>query len=327
MGNLIHSMRSGGKAVWTRLRSLRVAPGARKIGPLLATCCVIILFSSVILASSGARPSAQKPLAASVHAQAPASATSTPTAIPPTATPVQYQPPTVVPTKNATPPPPPPKVNTPPPGPSSDGGVPNIGGKLILVNLSQQWLWAYQDRTLLYDTPVTTGMPGLETPTGVFSVRWKETNVTFISPWPQGSPYYYSPEHIDYALYFLDYGYYIHDASWRHQFGPGTNYPHTDADGTQETGSHGCVNVPYAAGAWLYSWAGAGVTIDIYGTSPAAPPPPPAPAPTATPVPPTPTATSVPPTPTPTQTPPPTPTPTLTPSPSPTPDPNSTPTP
>lgn len=111
---------------------------------------------------------------------------------PSTATSVPYLPPTVVPATptatatatpthppNTSPPPPPP---SPPPGPNPVGGVPNIGGQLILVSLSQQWLWAYQDHRLYYRTPVTTGMPQLATPDGMFYIHYKETNVTFISP-------------------------------------------------------------------------------------------------------------------------------------------------
>lgn len=223
-----------------------------------------------------------------------------------TATNVPYLPPTVVPTPptvivtatatHAPSSPPPPPLPPPPPGPNPVGGAPNIGGQFILVSLSQQWLWAYQDHRMVYRTPVTTGMPQLATPDGMFSVRWKETNVTFYSPWPPGSPYYYPPEHINYAMYFADTGYYIHDAPWRPVFGPGTNYPHVDPDGTERTGSHGCVEVPTPAGKWLYNWAPDGTTVDIYGTAPTGPaatPTPTAPhAPTPTPTaPPAPTVT------------------------------------
>ena len=177
--------------------------------------------------------------------------------------------------------------------------MPRVGGQLILVSLAQQWLWAYQNGTLLFDTPVTTGMPQLPTPDGTYQVQWKETNVTFYSPWPPGSPYYYSPEHINYAMYFAYNGYFIHDAPWRPKFGPGTNYPHTDSDGQVRTGSHGCVEVPTPAGAWLYNWAPDGTTIVIYGTAPV---PTSTPTPQATTSPATPTPTSNPPTATPTPT-------------------------
>ena len=147
--------------------------------------------------------------------------------------------------------------------PQPSAGVPQYGGQVILVSLSQQWLWAYQDQQLVLASPVTTGMPQLPTPRGSYAVQRKETNVTFYSLWPPGSPFYYSPEHINYAMYFRDIGYYIHDAPWRHAFGPGTQYPHTDPDGTHETGSHGCVNMPTPAAAALYHWAGIGARVII----------------------------------------------------------------
>ncbi len=149
--------------------------------------------------------------------------------------------------------------------PNPDVGVPNIGGQVILVSISQQWLWAYDNRSLVIASPVTTGMPQLPTPQGIFHLMAKESNVMFYSPWPVGSPYYYTPEHINYAMLFRDGGFYIHDAPWRRAFGPGTNVPHTDPDGTYETGSHGCVNMPTPAAAALYYWIGYGVTIDIVG--------------------------------------------------------------
>jgi hypothetical protein len=147
--------------------------------------------------------------------------------------------------------------------PQPSAGVPKYDGQVILVSLSQQWLWAYQDQRLVLASPVTTGMPQLPTPRGSYAVQRKESNVTFYSLWPPGSPFYYSPEHINYAMYFRDIGYYIHDAPWRHAFGPGTQYPHTDPDGTHETGSHGCVNMPTPAAKALYAWVGLGARVII----------------------------------------------------------------
>lgn len=133
--------------------------------------------------------------------------------------------------------------------PQAPSGV----GQEILVSLSKQQLWAYQNGKQVYTTLVTTGMPALATPTGVFSIYYKVADTTFISPWPPGSPYYYSPEHVNYAMEFLTGGYFIHDAPWRSVFGPGT----------EAQGSHGCVEVPTPAGAWLYNWAGYGATVRI----------------------------------------------------------------
>jgi lipoprotein-anchoring transpeptidase ErfK/SrfK len=147
--------------------------------------------------------------------------------------------------------------------PTPHAGVPHAGGKVILVSLSQQWLWAYVDGKLAFANPVTTGQRWLPTPRGTFSVSEKVRDTTFYSPWGPGSPYYYAPEHVNYALYFRDKGYYLHDAPWRHAFGPGTNAPHTSPDGAREDGSHGCVNMTTAAARWLYDWAGIGTTVIV----------------------------------------------------------------
>lgn len=141
--------------------------------------------------------------------------------------------------------------------------VPPHSGQVILVSLSKQWLWAYQDGRQVFATPITTGRAALETPIGTFHVLDKVSDVLFTSPWPEGSPYYYPPARVAYALYFREGGYYIHDAPWRHAFGPGTNGPHVSPDGKLEDGSHGCVNVATSAGKWLYAWAHVGATIQI----------------------------------------------------------------
>ena len=140
---------------------------------------------------------------------------------------------------------------------------PQVSGQLVVVSIARQWLWAYQDGHLILSTAVTTGMPQLPTPTGTFHILMKESNVMFYSPWPYGSPYYYSPEYVQYAMLFLSGGFYLHSAGWRDTFGPGTNVPHTNPDGTQETGSHGCVNMPVSAAGVLYNWIGVGATVQI----------------------------------------------------------------
>lgn len=149
------------------------------------------------------------------------------------------------------------------PMPAPRAKPPALAGQLIFVSLSQQWLWAYQDGRLVYATPVTTGRPELPTPQGTYHITTKIADTTFYSPWGPWSPYYYAPEHIAHALLFRAGGYYIHEAAWRHAFGPGSNLPHTDPDGTHEDGSHGCVNVPPLASAWLYDWVRIGAAVVI----------------------------------------------------------------
>ncbi|HEU0002703.1 MAG TPA: L,D-transpeptidase family protein [Ktedonobacteraceae bacterium] len=141
--------------------------------------------------------------------------------------------------------------------------APSPAGKAILVSLSQQWLYAYEDGKLVFDHAVETGRPELPTPAGTFSVIEKMRNVMFTSPWEEGSPFYYEPTHVNHALLFKEGGFFLHDAPWHEQFGPGSNEPHQLPDGRWETGSHGCVGMPLADAERLYAWASVGTPIMI----------------------------------------------------------------
>jgi lipoprotein-anchoring transpeptidase ErfK/SrfK len=136
-------------------------------------------------------------------------------------------------------------------------------GKVILVSLSKQWLYAYADGILVFDNAVETGRPELPTPTGRFSVLMKARGLTFTSPWPVGSPYYYEPTYINYALLFKEGGFFLHDAWWHVKFGPGSNVPHQLPDGSWETGSHGCVGMPIPDAKRLYDWTPVGTPVVI----------------------------------------------------------------
>ncbi|HZU11624.1 MAG TPA: L,D-transpeptidase family protein [Chloroflexota bacterium] len=143
------------------------------------------------------------------------------------------------------------------------GGVhlyPN-GGKLIVVVLSQQTLYAYQGNRLVLQTYVTTGNRFLPTPVGNYQVLARYSPYEFISPWPQGSPYWYAPSWVHYALLFRVGGYFLHDAPWRSVFGPGSNSG--TAPGTNYGGTHGCVNIPPGAMTFLWNWTPIGTPVDV----------------------------------------------------------------
>lgn len=136
-------------------------------------------------------------------------------------------------------------------------------GKAIVVNLSGQWLHAYENGKQVYDTAVTTGRPELPTPVGTFSVFSKQSPLTFRSPWPEGSPHWYPPTPASYGLEWAAGGFFLHDAPWRSVFGPGTNTMHGDPQFGPNTGSHGCISMTTGAAAWLYNWAPIGTTVQI----------------------------------------------------------------
>ncbi|GCE23956.1 L,D-transpeptidase family protein [Dictyobacter kobayashii] len=146
--------------------------------------------------------------------------------------------------------------------PANTASVPATG-KAIIINITNQWLYAYQDGQQITSSAITTGRPGLDTPIGTFQIFNKESPTTFYSIWPSGSPYYFAPTRIQFALEFLSAGYFIHDAFWRNDYGPGSNIPHYIPGYGTESGSHGCVNVPYGTMSWLYNWADIGTTVEI----------------------------------------------------------------
>lgn len=148
----------------------------------------------------------------------------------------------------------------PPPGPIPG---PVGSGKSIGISLSRQHLWAYDGATVAIDADVTTGAPDKPTPTGMYTIQMKIPNFKFISPWPPSSPLWYPDSPTHYALQFRYDGYYIHDAPWRPYYGPGTNFPHMDPDGTVRQGSHGCVNTQLNTIEYLANWTPLGIPVQI----------------------------------------------------------------
>ena len=136
-------------------------------------------------------------------------------------------------------------------------------GKVLLVSLGRQWLYAYTDGVPVYTTAITSGRPELPTPPGTYHIFLKLRHTTFYSPWPVGSPFYYSPMPINYALEWREGGFFLHDSPRRSIFGPGTSAPHRDPVYGAQTGTHGCVTMPLKAIAWVYNWAPLGTTLRI----------------------------------------------------------------
>lgn len=148
---------------------------------------------------------------------------------------------------------------------SKSGGSPSptTTGKEIIVSLSRQWMWAYQNGVQVYNSPVMTGRPALPTPTGTYHVFLKLHPTTFTSPWPPGSPYWYPPTYINYALEWRAGGFFLHDSWWHSVYGPGTNGWHYDPKFGWQWGTHGCVAMPLSAAEWLYYWAPIGTLVQI----------------------------------------------------------------
>jgi hypothetical protein len=143
----------------------------------------------------------------------------------------------------------------------------HLTGKVIVVSLREQTLRAYENGQFVWSTYVTTGAyrsnEQLPSWPGLHYAMYKLYHTEFTSPDPPGSPDYYAPTPINYAIAYAPNGYFLHDAWWRAQFGPDTNLPHWDPSAFSG-GSHGCVNLPENNMAYLYNWTDIGTPIVIY---------------------------------------------------------------
>jgi lipoprotein-anchoring transpeptidase ErfK/SrfK len=144
----------------------------------------------------------------------------------------------------------------------NDAMAQTLPDKALTISLSEQVIRAYEHGHQVFWSYVTTGRPGLETDPGSFKVYWKVSPWTMHSPWPKGSPFWYPDSKVKMVMWFNG-GDGIHDASWRSRYGPGTNGPHYDPTG-EDTGTHGCVNVPYSNMVWLWNWTPTGTPVIVY---------------------------------------------------------------
>ncbi|MBN1581686.1 MAG: L,D-transpeptidase family protein [Anaerolineae bacterium] len=155
--------------------------------------------------------------------------TTTPTLIP-TFTPMPTFTPTPTPTPTFTPEP----TATPTPAvPGEPSMRTDLGEKWIDIELSTQTLTAFEGDTPVLSALVSTGVPGLPTPPGEYTIYLK------IRSQVMSGPGYYLPN-VEFVSYFYK-GYALHGTYWHNNFG----HPM----------SHGCVNMTNADAKWIYEWA------------------------------------------------------------------------
>lgn len=141
-----------------------------------------------------------------------------------------------------------------------------MNGPVVVVSLREQALRAYDNGKLVKAFLVTTGQPDLPSPPGTWWIEGKKHPTVFKSTAPKGSADWYPDTPINYAMQYHSNGYFFHDAWWRTQFGPNTNFPHDDPNGDEfaRHGSHGCVNMSTDNSAWLYGFVSLYTHIVIY---------------------------------------------------------------
>lgn len=128
--------------------------------------------------------------------------------------------------------------------------------KAVVVRLGSQTLTAYLNGKPILKTPVTTGRPALPTPIGSFKVQFRASPYTFYSPWPKGSPYYYPPAPVTWAMEFYD-GDFLHNDPAE----PSDAFGSDSQDGY--FASHGCVHIPDGAMSFLYGWLPVGAPVIV----------------------------------------------------------------
>ncbi len=127
-------------------------------------------------------------------------------------------------------------------------GDPDFGDSYVEINMITQHVFLYVDGELVTETDCVTGKVsnGNSTPEGIYPLAWKQKNRVLRGPGYASFVNFWMP---------FNGGVGMHDASWRSTFG-GTIYKYS--------GSHGCVNMPYAAAQTIYEHIEAGFPVICY---------------------------------------------------------------
>lgn len=125
---------------------------------------------------------------------------------------------------------------------ASSAPAPTItSGKQVIVDLSDQRVYAYENGVLLRNVLVSTGTAAFPTVQGNYKVYLKYESQTMSGPG-------YNLPGVPYVLYFYK-GYSLHGTYWHSNFGTPM--------------SHGCVNMPTPEAQWLFNWAPIGTPVRV----------------------------------------------------------------
>lgn len=120
--------------------------------------------------------------------------------------------------------------------------VAHVGvGREIVVSLSTQTAYAFENGILLKAVLISSGLPSTPTVQGEFSITYKLPSQHL---WGWGFDY---PD-VEWVMYFYK-DYAFHSAYWHDNFG--------------EPMSHGCVNMTVEDAAWFYAFAEVGTPVYV----------------------------------------------------------------
>ena len=131
----------------------------------------------------------------------------------------------------------------------SDFATTATSTKRIVVDRSNQTLFAYDGDTLYMQEIISTGLELTPTPRGTFTIYKKTPSRYMQGPIPGIGDQHYDLPGVPWNLYFTSGGAVIHGAYWHDKFG------------TQW--SHGCVNLPPEKARTLYEWAEVGTQVTV----------------------------------------------------------------
>jgi lipoprotein-anchoring transpeptidase ErfK/SrfK len=132
--------------------------------------------------------------------------------------------------------------------PVASSTIPNPD-KLIIVDRSDQKLYAYEGDVLFTEETISTGLNYSPTPRGTFKIFKKMPSRYMQGPLPGISAKYYDLPGVPWSMYFTEQGGAIHGAYWHDGFG--------------QQWSSGCVNVPLDKMERIYRWADIGTTVVV----------------------------------------------------------------
>ncbi len=126
--------------------------------------------------------------------------------------------------------------------------LPAIGTeeRWVDVNLTLQTLTAYQGKSPVFQTIISSGRPPYYTVTGQFRVYYRLEEQTMDG---RGLGFDYVTPGVPHVQYFYG-NFAIHGAYWHNDFGTPV--------------SHGCVNVTPADAEWLYNWMEYGTLVNVH---------------------------------------------------------------
>ncbi len=119
--------------------------------------------------------------------------------------------------------------------------TPLASGKAIVVKISEQRIYGYENGHLVHSALMSSGRAGHDTVRGDFHVYVKYESTRMTGP-------DYDLPNVPWTMYFYE-GYGIHGAYWHNVFG-------------RET-SHGCVNLETNEAKWFYDFAPIGTLVRV----------------------------------------------------------------